>query len=114
MHKGTHRSREKFREEYQDDSRSHPFKNEHHAGRERNDADHRKSSARNSQWRFGNLFECLSDDENCSHGRVPFGDSFYCMLPLKDTSANLHDNRPCVWDAEKYHLEKEAVADENR
>ncbi len=126
MHKGTHRSREEYRveyrdefrdefqDEYQDDSQSHSFKNKHRAGRERNDGSHHKSSVRDSQWLFGNLFECLSDDKNCSHGRVPFGDSFYCTLPLKDTSAGVPRNRPCLWDAEKDTPQKEDTVDEDR
>ena len=90
MHKGTHR----IREEYRDDSDSHSFNNKHRVGRERNDAGQLKSFARNSQWVHGNFFECLSSNDSCTHGRVPFGGSFYCTWPLKDTSAGLLANLP--------------------
>ena len=60
-----------------------------------------KSSVRNSQWIFGNFYECLSENENCTHGRVPFSGSFYCVWPLKDTSAVSHRTPPCSQDAEK-------------
>ncbi|MDD2732437.1 MAG: hypothetical protein PHF56_00735 [Desulfuromonadaceae bacterium] len=101
MHKGTHRSRE----EYQDDSdiRSfnlRSFKNRRRVDRERDEAEQYKGSARNSQWVFGNFFECFSGNEICPHGRVPFGGSFYCIWPLKDASPYSHRKPPCSWDAE--------------
>ncbi len=98
MQKGTHRSREEYREEYQDDSHSRAFKKKRRGGRDSDDSGPHKSTAGYSEWVFGNLFECLSDNEHCAHGRVPFGGSFYCAWPLKNTSADFHIKPPCLWD----------------
>ena len=97
MHKGTHRSRE----EHQEDSHSRSYKHERRAVRGRDDVSQHKGANRKSQWVFGNLFECLSGKEECAHGRIPFGGSFYCIWPLKDTSADFHHKPPCTWDAEQ-------------
>ena len=96
MHKGTHGSRE----EYQDDTPTRAYRNEHQVDSKCDDASYHKSAARKSQWVFGNLFECLSGEEECTHGRIPFGGIDYCIWPLKDTSANFHHKPPCTWDAE--------------
>ncbi len=98
MHKRTHRSGV---EEYLDGSHSCSFKSKRRTGRERGNADKQKSTTQNSQWVYGNLFECLSGNENCTHGRLPFGGSFYCAWPLKNSSADFHHKPPCVWDAER-------------
>lgn len=95
MHKGVRRNRE---EEDLDDSLSRSFKIRRRAGREHDVADHRKNTARNPQWVYGNLFECISGNDNCPHGRIPFGGSFYCAWTLKKTSADLEHSPPCLWD----------------
>ena len=96
MHIETHCSRE----EYLDDLHSRSYRNEHRAVCERYGAGHRRSAAGNSQWVFGNLFECHSDSEECAHGRIPFGGIYYCVWPLKDKSADYHHKPPCSWDEE--------------
>ena len=95
MHKGTHR----LKGEHQEDLHSSSYRSEHRVVRERDDAGQHKSVAGHSQWVFGNLFECLSDNEECAHGRIPFGSNFYCIWPLKNTSADFCHKPPCSWDA---------------
>ena len=97
MHKESHR----IREEYQEDSHSHSNKNERHPVRRRDDVSQQKGVARKSQWIFGNLFECLSGKEECTHGRIPFGGIDYCVWPLKDTSVDFQHRPPCMWNAEQ-------------
>ena len=97
MHKGTHRSRE----EHHEDSHSRSYKHERRAVRGHDDVSQRKGATRKSQWVFGNLFECLSGKEECTHGRIPFGGIDYCVWPLKDTSADFQHKPPCMWNAEQ-------------
>ncbi|MDD2734972.1 MAG: hypothetical protein PHF56_13605 [Desulfuromonadaceae bacterium] len=98
MHKHTHRAAD---DEYPDDRRFRPVKNKRRSGRDRGDADQRRTSDLNSQWVFGNLFECLTDNEHCIHGRIPFGGSFYCAWPLKEASSSVRRKPPCSSDSEQ-------------
>ena len=50
----------------------------------------------NAQWVFGDLYECLSCDKNCKHGRIPFGSSYYCSWPLKAASTGINRKPPCL------------------
>lgn len=97
MHKQTYRATE---DEYLEDRYSQSLKQKRRVGRDRGDPDQHQSSDRNSQWVYGNLFECLSGNEHCMYGRIPFGGSFYCAWPLKETSVCVHRKPPCLWDAE--------------
>jgi hypothetical protein len=94
MHKETYSA---FEEEYINDPLRLPVKNKRRVSRERDGAGQQKSAPRNSQWVYGNLFECLTGNDNCMHGKIPFGGSFYCSWPLKDTSA-VHRKPPCLSD----------------
>ena len=89
------------REEYEENLYSRLDMNEHRAVLWRDNGKQHKSAERNSRRVFGNLFQCLSGNEECTHGRIPFGDSFYCIRPLKETSADVHCKPPCSWDAER-------------
>lgn len=48
-----------------------------------------------AQWVFGNLYECISHNKNCKHGRIPFGSSYYCAWPLKAASTGKIKKPPC-------------------
>lgn len=101
MHKRIHRSSDEYQEEYQDDPHSHSLKSMRQSGRERNDTDKHMGAARNSLWIFGTFFECLSSNESCPHEKVPFGGTYYCVWPLKDTSADTYRKPPCSCDEER-------------
>lgn len=74
-----------------------PKRNVDHDG---DDAEQSGTSAHKAQWVFGNLYQCHSGNEDCEHGRIPFGGGYYCSWPLMNNSAEVHHKPPCLRDSE--------------